>query len=226
MSEVIVLFEGYSNKLDKERMEANCSCVLIKGPKTVIVDTMTAWDKDRIIDALARHDVEPEDIDFVVCTHGHADHIGNNNLFLKAEHIVGSCVHKGSIFYEKHLQGAEHQLCEGVKVLRTPGHTYDDVSVIVESTVDAEKVTIAVAGDLFEKEADLENPEMWQNLGVPELRKTQAENRFLVIMLADYIVPGHGKMFKVTEKMRRLAEYQIPVDLNESTHAWRNSTIG
>lgn len=49
MCEVIVLFDGYSKYVD-DVMEANCSCTLIKGPKTIIVDTMTAWDKDRLIE--------------------------------------------------------------------------------------------------------------------------------------------------------------------------------
>lgn len=38
---------------------------------------------------LAAHKITCEDIHYVVCTHGHSDHIGNNNLFLKAQHIVG-----------------------------------------------------------------------------------------------------------------------------------------
>lgn len=34
----------------------------------------------------------PNDIQYVVSTHGHSDHIGNNNLFLQAKHIVGFSV--------------------------------------------------------------------------------------------------------------------------------------
>ena len=51
MCEITVLFDGYSNLVD-DVMEANCSCTLIKGPKTIIVDTMTAWDKDRLIEGI------------------------------------------------------------------------------------------------------------------------------------------------------------------------------
>lgn len=103
MCEVIVLFEGYSNKLHDKTMDANCTCTLIKGPKKVIVDTMTAWDRERLLEALAQHNVEPTDIDYVVCTHGHPDHTGNNNLFTNAEHIVGLSVQRGTKFFEKNL---------------------------------------------------------------------------------------------------------------------------
>jgi len=40
-------------------MEANCTCTLIKGPKNVIVDTMTPWDGDVILAGLAQHGLTP-----------------------------------------------------------------------------------------------------------------------------------------------------------------------
>ena len=46
--EVHVLHDGYS-KMVKGTMYANCTCTLITGPKKIIVDTMTAWDKDKIL---------------------------------------------------------------------------------------------------------------------------------------------------------------------------------
>lgn len=54
MCEVTVLFDGYSKLVD-DVMEANCSCTLIKGPKTIIVDTMTAWDKERLVEGNKRN---------------------------------------------------------------------------------------------------------------------------------------------------------------------------
>lgn len=39
--------------------------------------------------ALTKENFATDSIDYVVSTHGHSDHIGNNNLFLKAKHIVG-----------------------------------------------------------------------------------------------------------------------------------------
>lgn len=57
----------------------------------MIVDTMTPWDKEKILNALQDRNLKPEEIDYVVSTHGHSDHIGNNNLFANAKHIVGYC---------------------------------------------------------------------------------------------------------------------------------------
>ncbi|XP_069678183.1 metallo-beta-lactamase domain-containing protein 1 isoform X2 [Periplaneta americana] len=86
--EVFVLYDGYS-KTQEFGMKANCTCTLLKGKKNVIVDTMTPWDKDKIVEALSHRGLACSDIDYVVCSHGHSDHVGNNNLFLKAKHIVG-----------------------------------------------------------------------------------------------------------------------------------------
>ena len=95
---VEVLCNGYAS-MDSPAEEgklrcvrANCSCVLITGNANVIVDTMTPWDGKFILDSLETRGIKPNDIDYVVSTHGHSDHIGNNNLFLKAKHIVGFCV--------------------------------------------------------------------------------------------------------------------------------------
>lgn len=55
MCEVIVLFNGHSTKFDNETMQANCSCTLIKTSKNIIVDTMTAWDREKIIQGIIVH---------------------------------------------------------------------------------------------------------------------------------------------------------------------------
>ncbi|KAG6452417.1 hypothetical protein O3G_MSEX007606 [Manduca sexta] len=49
MSELIVLFNGFSTMNGENQMDANCSCTLIKGTHNIIIDTMTAWDGEKII---------------------------------------------------------------------------------------------------------------------------------------------------------------------------------
>ena len=96
-SHVNVLFDGYSNiSEDGKIMRANCTCTLIQSKGlNIIVDSMTPWDKDKILSELKnKHDLDPSQINYVVSTHGHSDHIGNNNLFLDAIHIVGKSVSK------------------------------------------------------------------------------------------------------------------------------------
>jgi glyoxylase-like metal-dependent hydrolase (beta-lactamase superfamily II) len=76
-----------------------------------------------------------DDIDIVVSTHGHADHLGNNNLFLKSTHIVGfSIAFKDKFFLHPFDNGTEYSIDDHVIVVPTPGHTLDSVSVRVKAS--------------------------------------------------------------------------------------------
>ncbi|KAF2350465.1 Metallo-beta-lactamase [Trinorchestia longiramus] len=205
---VEVIFDGYST-LEEGTMKANCSCVLVKGRENVIIDTMTAWDKDKLIDALCEHQLSPDDISYAVATHGHSDHIGNHNLFTQAkQHIVGFTVsHKDTFYLHPFDTGEAYSLCPHVTVLPTPGHTREHVSIRVNS---ANYGIVVVAGDLFEKEEDIDNPRLWQDAG-SENEQLQRRHRYAVGREAQYIVPGHGPIFQVTEQHRDLLKTQLPL---------------
>ncbi|KPI97517.1 Metallo-beta-lactamase domain-containing protein 1 [Papilio xuthus] len=207
MSEVIVLCNGYSTISEAvDEMTANCTCTLIKGVQNIIVDTMTAWDADKITTALKSQDLIPDDINFVVSTHGHSDHIGNNNLFLKAKHIVGfSISYKDKYYIFPFDKGEDYVINDTVKVIPTPGHTLSDVTVLVKSN---KNELIAIAGDLFEKYEDINDPNIWLDAG-SEDKVQQARNRSKIADLADWIIPGHGPKFQVTEELRQTLRKQI-----------------
>nr|XP_022904742.1 metallo-beta-lactamase domain-containing protein 1 [Onthophagus taurus] len=193
--EVVVLFEGYSRKF-QDVLQANCTCTLIKAQVNIIVDTMTAWDGERIKMALKEHDLTCNDIKFVICTHGHSDHIGCNYLFPMAQHLVGYNISQRDSYKEFDFNsGSPYEICQGIKVIGTPGHTMQDVSVIV-STVS--RGIIAITGDLFENQRDIRNPQIWKDAG-SDNEELQEKHRKEILRFADYIVPGHGPMFKVSE---------------------------
>jgi hypothetical protein len=57
-------------------------------------------------------------------------------------------------------------------------------------------------GDIFEREEDIEQPEIWRSCG--SVNPEQQENsRAIIANIADYIVPGHGSIFKVTDAMKK-----------------------
>lgn len=89
-------------------------------------------------------------------------------------------------------------------MLRTPGHTAECVSVKVTNT---SLGTVIITGDLFEKEEDIEDASIWISAGTHN-EKLQRDTRHLIIQQADYIVPGHGPMFKVTSEQRIELERQ------------------
>lgn len=198
--EVTVLREGFY-KFENGRARAQCTVTLVKGPKRIIVDPGSAWDTDWLVSAMwEKGNLRPDDIDYVICTHGHSDHIGNLHLFRRATHIIGCDIQtpegQGQEFL-CHDFADPFEIDNDVRVVATPGHTSEDVSVLVR-TGSKNMGCVAIAGDLFESEKDFEEPEMWQQWSRDE--RTQMINRDRILSKAQFIVPGHGAMFRVEAK--------------------------
>jgi len=101
-------------------------------------------------------------------------------------------MHKEILSWFFNCLGVDYVIDEWIKVMATPGHTNEDVSVIVK---DKEGQTVVVAGDLFESELDIETSHLWMgNSSEPGI---QASNRLKIFKMADVIIPGHGPLFKV-----------------------------
>ncbi|CAL1269294.1 unnamed protein product [Larinioides sclopetarius] len=192
---VDVIKNGYSEiDLKKNIMRANCTCTLIKESNVlIIVDTLTAWDRLVLEKELENRNIRVGDITHVVGTHGHSDHIGNLNLFTHAQHIVGQSISCKDEYLLHSFEDSPFNITENIEIIATPGHTLSDVSVIAKNT---DLGTVAVVGDLFEKEEDIFNSALWKITAGSENPKLQYQNRSKILNLADYIVPGHGPMFK------------------------------
>lgn len=118
------------------------------------------------------------------------------NFFRDAIHIVGYDVSKQNTYFTNNLSnGGKYTIDDDVEVIPTPGHTLQHVSVIVKTE---NMGVVAIAGDLFEKREDLINSSIWKSAG-SQSEKKQTKNRNRVLQLADWIVPGHGPMFKVPD---------------------------
>lgn len=192
---VTILLEGYGYTDAENRYRANGTCTLITGNNfKILVDTGSPQDKQRLLEKLKQHEIAPEDMNYVICTHGHVDHVGNLNLFPNAVHMVSHDILQEQDIYAdppENFDKGEPYCIDGqnIQVICTPGHTHSDISVVVKGT---EHGTVVICGDLFEHEDD-EN--LWEQFS--ECPEKHRESRKKVMEIADWIVPGHGKMFKV-----------------------------
>jgi glyoxylase-like metal-dependent hydrolase (beta-lactamase superfamily II) len=103
-------------------------------------------------DALAEHDLTPADVDYVIMTHLHNDHVGHMDLFPDAEFLVqrselaairDPLPHQAFAYSESTIETLEtldvtpvdggYRLREGIELLHTPGHTKGMQVVIVET---------------------------------------------------------------------------------------------
>lgn len=190
MAEIKVLIEGYAKETENGWV-ANSSVVFIKSNrKNIIVDP--GFDREKLLNALRKEGLKISDIDFVFLTHGHIDHSLLAGIFEDAKIIDELCVYQKDIIIQHNgiIPGTD------IKVIRTPEHMEEHCSLIVNT----EKGIYAVAGDVFwwleneKQEVDINKLD-----GDPEhmdMKKLIASRKKL-LELADYIIPGHGKMFKV-----------------------------
>ena len=194
-SRIDIIKEGYSRWLTADTMAANGTSVLIRSNQmNVIFDTCGPWDRQHIIDKLGSYGVHCDDINRLVCSHTHTDHIGNINLFTNCEHIIADHVYHKDVFQLNRLkEGID--LSTDMRVISTPGHTEDSISLVVKNV---DKLgTIAITGDLFECESDLKNESIWINAGSQDVHK-QRESRQMILNMSEFIIPGHGVGFRST----------------------------
>lgn len=69
-------------------------------------------------------------------------------------------------------------------------------------------------GDLFEKFEDIEDPSLWLQAGSEDPAQ-QRINRLKMARLADWIVPGHGPQFKVTDEIRESLKSQLDESISK-----------
>lgn len=112
---------------------------------------------------LSRFGLVPGDVDHVVMTHLHNDHVGNIELFADAEYLIQRAELTAArdplphmafayspdtadriVAVEPTLVDGGYRLREGIELLSTPGHTRGSQSVVVETGAERH----AIVGDL------------------------------------------------------------------------------
>jgi len=195
--EVHVLQAGYARwSPDGKSQRADGTIALVIGEKKIVVDTGLPKDKALILAKLAEYKLTPEAINAVVCTHGDADHISNVNLFPNAELIVGFDIYHDdeATFFQKN-----YLIAPNITATEMLGHDDRSIGVLVQTV----RGLIAITGDLFEAENDWQDVASW--LAFSKKPKQHVQTRARIWELADYIVPGHGPMFKVDKSIDILA---------------------
>jgi glyoxylase-like metal-dependent hydrolase (beta-lactamase superfamily II) len=182
MAEVKILVEGYTSEESGE--EKTCSTVTLVRDKDIImvVDPGVLENQKILVDALKKEGLGVNDVNVVCITHSHIDHYRNIGMFPEAKTLEFY-----GLWEKNTVDDWEEQFTDDIKIIKTPGHNYTAITLLVKT----DKGIVAIVGDVFWKE---NFPEKDEYADDPEKLK---ESRKLVLEKADYIVPGHGKMFEV-----------------------------
>lgn len=193
MNKVKVLVEGYAHPNADGSYTASPTCTLVESNgKKFLVDPGT--NSRKLIEALEKENIKEKDLSFIYLSHYHPDHWLNTRLFSSLDIYDGEICWSDDqeIFYQGKLPEVD------VEILKTPGHSTEDTSLLVKT----EEGDVCICPDVFwwedgKQKSDSQDDLL--NLEDPFANDKDAllTSRKLVLSKADYIIPGHGKMFKI-----------------------------
>ena len=185
-AEVHVLHEGYVGlEGDDERVSGTVT-LIVEGGTVIVVDPGMVADRGALLAALAKHGPRQEDVTDVVFSHHHPDHTVNAALFPNARIHDHWAVYQGDRWLDRDAHGAV--LAPSVRLLRTPGHTSEDISTVASTADGVYACTHA-----------------WWFAAGPEEDPLATDatalkaSRGLLLKLAPVIIPGHGAPFRPGE---------------------------
>jgi N-acyl homoserine lactone hydrolase len=194
---VTVLLAGYLgyDKYHPERGERSaCSTVTLiqVDGRAILVDT-------GLDDAALLAGLQAADVVTVVLTHTHGDHYRSVSVLPRARVLasgpeVVAWRSRGAPDKEllSRLQPTVTRLAPGVRLLLTPGHTPGSASVLVAQAGQL----VAVVGDAVDSRDFFVRREPSHNAVDPAAER---RNFALFAAIADVIVPGHGRPFRVDD---------------------------
>ena len=191
MSKIKILIEGYAHQVENGWVASSTVTLVKANGKNIIVDP--GCNREKLIAALRGENLKVDDIDLVLLTHNHLDHVLLAGIFSNARVLTTEEIYKN-----------DNQTLHGniipdtdLKIIQTPGHCNEHCSLVVPT----EKGTYVVAGDVFwftDGEVETADIEKVDDAHPAEVSMEKlAESRKKVLEIADFIIPGHGKVFKV-----------------------------
>lgn len=173
---------------------------------------------DTLTHRLAELGLTPQDVGYVVNTHLHFDHAGDNELFPHARLFVqraqvdfarGNPNYPGRFWdlpqlaYE--LLDGPAEVAPGVRVLPTPGHTPGHQSVVVTL---AETGTVILAGDAVHVASSFERDDWSAHHHPAAARRSAHDLRELAHDTGGLLVYGHDRSRPQTLRLAPHASYR------------------
>jgi N-acyl homoserine lactone hydrolase len=207
---VDIVLRGFS-VVTSEGNFAPCGVYLVRADdgRTLVYDSAHAGRRLRLLDALSRHDVDPDRVDVVAASHAHWDHVQNFDVFGRADLVA----HVDELTYAAAPDPADHatpawtkalftaargvvdgeEVLPGVRALHLPGHTPGSLGLAVET---AEGIAVLSGDAVASSGAALAGfcPNVFfdADLADASLRR--------VVELADVVYPGHDRPFLMTDR--------------------------
>jgi glyoxylase-like metal-dependent hydrolase (beta-lactamase superfamily II) len=180
---VFVLHDGYAGLPGDDERVAGTVTLILDGDAVIVVDPGMVASREALLAALGEHGYAGGDVTDVVFSHHHPDHTVNAALFPAARIHDHWAMYVGDRWVDRDADGLE--LAPSVRLLRTPGHTDQDISTVASTADEVYACTHA----------------WWLAQGPPAdpLGASDEDlhaSRELLLSFATVIVLGHGPAFR------------------------------
>jgi glyoxylase-like metal-dependent hydrolase (beta-lactamase superfamily II) len=192
MNKVKILVQGYAHsKKDGSYIASPTTTLVESNGVRFIVDPGASGEK--LLKAMKNNNIRERDLSFIYLTHWHPDHFLNIQLFPTLPVYDGEILWKGD--WEVNHFGKLPEV--DVQILKTPGHSSEHSSLLINTL----EGNICIAGDVFWWEDGKQKSNSKKdlvNLKDPFAtdKKELLKSRKLVLSKSDFIIPGHGRLFK------------------------------
>ncbi len=193
-NKIKVLIRGYVKVINNKQYASSTAVLIQENGKSIIIDP--GINRRKLLLALKKQKLETSNIDYVILTHYHLDHLLLAGIFENAKIYDNESVFS----FDGKIENHKHTIPNtSIVLIDTPGHDPFHISVLAKNKNDK---NIVIAGEVFwwPNNAKIKTDrKSLINLKDPytKSKKQLIQSRKNILSIADYIIPGHGKMFKV-----------------------------
>ena len=224
---VDVLLTGFPGSSNKTSLGISSVALAKTAGHTILLDTAGFGARGMLLNELEKRKLTPSDIDMVLVSHLHFDHIANIDLFPKAEFVVSEAewlyVHSNYDLYvqmplintinlyQKRFLKPDEEVLPGISSMSTPGHTPGGTTYIFEDCVSVQGErwgVTAFAGDAIKNRTELRTG----TVGMTYDKELSAHTIEAVRKRCNTVIPGHDCVMRIAN-----SEHTQIVPLRENT---------
>lgn len=181
-----VVQAGYIRNDDDGQHVGSTVGLVRDGDLVLVVDPGFVTSRRALLAAIGEAGTTPDEVTDVVISHHHPDHTVNIALFPNARVHDHWARYDGDLWNGRDAHGVE--LSPSVRLVRTPGHTEQDISTLVGTPGGV----LAFTHAWWRSDGPVVDPY------APDAAVLEASRR-LLLAIADTIVPGHGPAFPASD---------------------------
>ena len=162
---------------------ASTVSLVLDGEAVIVVDPGMVADQSLLIGPLREHGLDVEQVTHVVLTHHHPDHAINVGLFPNAEVVDFWARYRGDQWLDH--EGDGHRVSDHAQLIMTPGHTAEDLTLLVRT----DEGVVACTHAWWREDRTPQLDPLAEDQAALELSRAR------ILAAADVVVPGHGSPF-------------------------------